>query len=148
MAKLPTDSASTIRIGVDCGGTNTDAVLLDLTPGAERVVLDATKSPTTPEVTHGVRAAVSTLLDRCTDNSQRERIQAVSIGTTHFVNALITRSNKHIERVAVVRLCGPYSRRTPPFIGFPYELRDIIEGPHFFVEGGLQIDGREISQVS
>ncbi|ORY25549.1 putative hydantoinase [Naematelia encephala] len=144
---MTTGPRQILRLGVDCGGTNTDAVLLDLTPGSKKVVLDATKSPTTPEVTHGIQAAVSTVLNRSTTTVQRAGIQAVSIGTTHFVNALITRSSEHLERVAVVRLCGPYSQRTPPFIGFPYELRDIMEGPHFFVNGGLQIDGRQITEV-
>ena len=75
-------------------------------------------------------------------------MQALSVGTTHFVNALIQRSKAHLERVAVIRLCGSFSRRTPPFASFPYELRELLEGPHFLVEGGLQIDGSEISEVS
>ncbi|WRT70413.1 uncharacterized protein IL334_007411 [Kwoniella shivajii] len=135
-----------IRIGVDCGGTNTDAAVLDLTPGASKVVLAAAKSPTTPQVTHGIQKVISVVLKQCTDIS-RDDVRAVSIGTTHFVNALIQRAEEGLERVAVIRLCGPFSRRTPPFAGFPYELREILQGPSFFVEGGLQIDGSEISSV-
>lgn len=137
---------NTIRIGIDCGGTNTDAVILDLTPGATQVVLASTKTPTTPEVTHGIRTATSTVL-KSVPESVRSEIQSINIGTTHFVNALIQRSEDRLERVAVIRLCGPFSRRTPPFAGFPYELREILQGPHFFAEGGLQIDGSEISKV-
>ena len=47
-------SNRTIRLGVDCGGTNTDAVLVDLTPGAPEVVISKFKTPTTPQVTHGI----------------------------------------------------------------------------------------------
>jgi hypothetical protein len=47
----------------------------------------------------------------------------------------------------VIRLCGPYSRLSPPFAGFPYELRHVLEGPAFLVEGGIQVDGKEISKV-
>lgn len=144
---LGTQSQRSLRIGVDCGGTNTDAVILDLTTGAPEVVLAATKAPTTPEVTHGIQSAITTVLSSQPD-VQAQAIQAVSIGTTHFVNALISRSTDRLARVAVIRLCGPFSRATPPFAGFPYELREILEGPTFMVEGGLQIDGSEISQVS
>ncbi|KAL7422066.1 hypothetical protein Q5752_003841 [Cryptotrichosporon argae] len=137
--------ARVLRIGIDCGGTNTDAVIVDLTPGAPEVVLAATKSPTTPEVTHGIQSATSTVL-RMRPEIHPSHIQALSIGTTHFVNALIQRSEDRLERVAVIRLCGPFSRPTPPFTGFPYELREILQGPLFFVNGGLQIDGSEITQ--
>lgn len=137
----------TLRIGIDCGGTNTDAVVVDLSPGAPKVILATTKTPTTPEVTLGIQTAITRILDALSDGD-RDDIQAVSIGTTHFVNALIQRSADCLSKVAVIRLCGPFSRNTPPFAGFPYELRDLLEGPHFFVDGGLQIDGSEIAPVS
>jgi len=43
-----------LRLGVDIGGTNTDAVLVN---GADRVVARA-KTPTTPDVISGIRAAL------------------------------------------------------------------------------------------
>lgn len=138
--------APSLRIGVDCGGTNTDAVILDLSTAAKQVVLAATKTPTTPAVTHGIQKAIAKVLELRSD-VQTQHIQAVCIGTTHFVNALISRSASLLARVAVIRLCGPFTRAAPPFAGFPYELRAIVEGPVFMVEGGLQIDGSEISQV-
>ena len=136
-----------IRIGVDVGGTNTDAVIVDLTPGADRVDLAATKTPTTTDVTEGVQKAIAIVLQE-TPSVSPASIQSVNIGTTHFVNALIQHSAQHLERVAVVRLCGPFTRSTPPFAGFPYALRHLVEGSHFFVNGGLQIDGSEIATVS
>lgn len=137
---------SKIRIGVDVGGTNTDAVVVDLSPGAERVILAATKTPTTSEVSLGVQKSIETVLDRAS-HIPRKSIQSVNIGTTHFVNALIQRSATHLERVAVIRLCGSFTQSTPPFAGFPYELRALLQGPHFFVNGGLQIDGSQIAEV-
>ncbi|GBE85493.1 hypothetical protein SCP_0800100 [Sparassis crispa] len=135
-----------LRLGVDVGGTNTDAVLLDLSPGPRRgSVLASAKHPTTPEVTLGIRNAIQSVLKQAKDVSH---IQALSIGTTHFVNALVERDPRRLDKVAVIRLCGPFSRGTPPFIGFPRELRDLLEGPHFLLSGGLQIDGSEISSVN
>lgn len=48
-----------LRIGVDCGGTNTDAVVLDDT---DQVLGWAKRTTTTPDVLAGVREAVSAAL--------------------------------------------------------------------------------------
>ncbi|MGH7322014.1 MAG: hydantoinase/oxoprolinase N-terminal domain-containing protein, partial [Candidatus Rokuibacteriota bacterium] len=54
------------RIGIDVGGTNTDAVLLE-----DARVVHAVKTPTTPDVTSGITAALRSLLD--TWRAGRER---------------------------------------------------------------------------
>ncbi|WRT70958.1 uncharacterized protein IL334_007957 [Kwoniella shivajii] len=69
----------------------------------------------------------------------------VDVGGT---NTLVERDSRKLEKVGVIRLCGPHSRLCPPFVSFPYELRAVLEGPVWMVEGGLQVDGREISKVS
>ena len=46
------------RIGIDVGGTNTDAVLLE-----DARVVHAVKTPTTADVTSGVTDALRRLLD-------------------------------------------------------------------------------------
>ncbi|KAG2059779.1 hydantoinase [Suillus hirtellus] len=134
-----------LRLGVDVGGTNTDAVLLDLSEGSRRGhVLASAKHLTTPDVTLGIQNAIESVLTRAQSKSN---IQALCIGTTHFVNALVERDPRRLDRVAVIRLCGPFTHGTPPFVGFPHELRDLLEGPHFLLSGGLQIDGSEIASV-
>ena len=65
----------------------------------------------------------------------------------HFVNALIEKDTSRLDKVAVIRLCGPFTRGCPPFAGFPQDLKAILQGPVFMCEGGLQIDGSEISTV-
>ncbi|WWD16126.1 hypothetical protein CI109_100551 [Kwoniella shandongensis] len=138
-------SRRNLRIGVDVGGTNTDAVILDLTPGSSQPVLSTHKTPTTPDITSGIQSAIHhTLLKAGIEKTQ---IQAVAIGTTSFVNSLIERDASKLERVGVIRLAGPYGKLAPPFISFPYELRHVLEGPTFFAEGGLQVDGSEITEV-
>ncbi|WVQ99771.1 hypothetical protein IAU59_006913 [Kwoniella sp. CBS 9459] len=134
-----------LRIGVDVGGTNTDAVILDLTPGCPQPVLATHKTPTTPDVTSGIQEAIQQTL--CKANVNKDKIQAVSIGTTSFVNSLIARDASKLEKVAVIRLSGPFGKLAPPFVSFPSELRHLLEGPCFFAEGGLQVDGSEISLV-
>lgn len=121
-------------------------MVLDLAPGAPRPVLASHKSHTTPDVTEGIQNAVNAALSKA--NIDRNQIQAVAIGTTSFVNSLNERDSHVLEKVAVIRLCGPHSRLAPPFASFPYELRAILEGPVFFAAGGLQVDGREIESVS
>jgi len=54
------------RIGIDVGGTNTDAVLLD---GAR--VVHAVKAPTTEDVTGGIVAALSRLTGTRTSPAPR-----------------------------------------------------------------------------
>ena len=60
MDKAATSSGrSGLRIGIDVGGTNTDAVLMR---GQE--VLASTKEPTTADVTTGVTDAIRTVLEQ------------------------------------------------------------------------------------
>src|SRR5215469_16440610 len=65
------------RIGIDVGGTNTDAVLLE-----DGHVVHAVKTPTTPEVTTGILTALAELAGH--PEVARGAIDGVVIGTTHF----------------------------------------------------------------
>jgi N-methylhydantoinase A/oxoprolinase/acetone carboxylase beta subunit len=135
------------RIGIDVGGTNTDAAILDITNlnQASRSVLATCKTPTTPNVTDGIKTAIQDILTK--SDIDRGRIHSVAIGTTHFVNAVLERDARRLSRVAVIRLCGPYTRKIPPFSDFPYALRDVVEGSCHYLDGGLEIDGREITAL-
>ena len=122
-------------IGVDVGGTNTDAVLMDGTQLA-----GAAKAPTTPEVTSGIVAAVTELLAQ---NPTGARVDAVMVGTTHFTNALLERRN--LAPTAVVRLALPATHLLPPLVDWPAELKEAVGGFTYMVPGGNEFDGREIS---
>ncbi|KAF4448575.1 hypothetical protein F53441_8052 [Fusarium austroafricanum] len=137
---------SLYRIGVDVGGTNTDAALLDIraasnnTPG--RGVLASHKASTTRDITSGIESAIRAVIhDSGIDQSG---VLSVTIGTTHFINALVEADARRLDRVAVVRLCGPFTRQLPPFSDFPVGLRSILDGGVYYLDGGLEIDGREI----
>src|SRR5207244_1056131 len=101
------------RIGIDVGGTNTDAVLLE-----DGRVAHAVKTPTTEDVTGGILAALD-LLGRHPAVAH-DSIDGVVIGTTHFVNAVVTR--RGLAPVAAIRIGLPTSASLPPFCDWPAEL--------------------------
>ena len=121
------------RIGIDVGGTNSDAVLVQ----DDRVLL-AVKSPTTPDVMGGVLASLRKLLDGAGDLAHG--VEAVMIGTTHFVNAVVQR--RDLVRVAAIRLGLPASASLEPMVDWPRDLRAIVDPMVFMVEGGHEFDGR------
>jgi N-methylhydantoinase A/oxoprolinase/acetone carboxylase beta subunit len=102
------------RIGVDVGGTNTDAAILDVTAldTDTRGVLATCKTSTTSQVTLGIQAAIKDVLAK--SKVDRTKVLNVAIGTTHFVNAVVENDARRLNRVAVIRLCGPYTRKVNP----------------------------------
>ena len=123
------------RIGIDVGGTNTDAVVLD-----DGLVVHAIKTPTTPDVTTGILTALAGLADH--PEAAGRTIDGVVIGTTHFVNAVVQRRN--LTRVAAVRIGLPASASLPPFCDWPEDLAGLVCGEVFMLEGGHEYDGRPI----
>ncbi|HUA56644.1 MAG TPA: hydantoinase/oxoprolinase family protein [Candidatus Sulfotelmatobacter sp.] len=123
------------RIGIDVGGTNTDAVLL-----VDDRVAHAVKTPTTADVTTGVRRALADLIAGAP--SAADGLEAVMIGTTHFTNAVVQR--RDLMKVAAIRIGLPASASLPPFIDWPADLADQVRGEVFMIEGGHEFDGRPI----
>ncbi len=125
-----------MRIGIDVGGTNTDAVLMD---GAE--VISSTKTPTTANVSEGIAAALrGVIADSQIDSAS---IDGVMIGTTHFTNAVVER--QRLTPTACIRLGLPATVCLPPMVDWPLDLRDIVGGEAHLAHGGHEFDGREIS---
>jgi N-methylhydantoinase A/oxoprolinase/acetone carboxylase beta subunit len=121
----------TLRIGIDVGGTNTDAALVD----AEGRVLAAPKTPTTEDPADGIRTALAAVAPKDTGD-----VATVALGTTHALNALLRR--RDLGRVAVLRLAAPATRSVPPFAGWPADLRDTVDAGAWIVAGGVEVDGR------
>ena len=132
-------SDRTLSIGIDVGGTNTDAVVLD----AGGRVLASTKQATTEDVTGGIRAALGVVLDAL--GSRRTAVRRVMLGTTHATNAIVRR--RPLDRVAVLRLGAPATSDYPPLIGWPDDLRDAILAGSAIVGGGHMIDGHPLSPL-
>lgn len=124
------------RIGIDVGGTNTDAVLLD---GSH--VLGAIKTATTEDVTAGIEGALADLL--IATGAAPGDIEAVMIGTTHFTNAVVQR--RGLSQIAAVRVCLPAAATLPPFCDWPEDLAAVVDGGHYLLAGGHEYDGRPIA---
>src|SRR6516162_1333628 len=127
------------RLGIDVGGTNTDAVIMD---SADRVVAKA-KVPCTPDITGGVTRAIDTVLHA--PGADPRRISHVMLGTTHATNAVLERRN--LRRVAVIRIGGPATHSVRPMYGWPRDLTDTISVGTTIVDGGIEFDGRDLSPL-
>jgi N-methylhydantoinase A/oxoprolinase/acetone carboxylase beta subunit len=125
-----------LRIGVDVGGTNTDAVVL-----SGRQILAAVKVPTTADVTSGLLEALGRVQELAA--IEPHAVGLVVIGTTHFTNAVIER--RHLSPTAVVRLCLPAAQCLMPMVDWPADLRAKIGDHVFLASGGVEFDGSPIA---
>lgn len=130
---------SIFRIGIDVGGTNTDAVILD----NEFNVISETKSPTTKDVSSGIYKAMEEVI-RISDVSTSQ-IKYAMLGTTHCTNAIVER--KRLNSIAVIRIGAPATLAVKPLIGVPEDLRTELGKHVYIVQGGHEFDGREISSL-
>ncbi|RDW74917.1 hypothetical protein BP6252_06059 [Coleophoma cylindrospora] len=141
---MTTGNEKVFHVGVDVGGTNTDSIVLH--PGEaespHRGIRSSFKTPTTADVTEGISLAIDGALKK--GSIDRNQVSAVMIGTTHFINAVVQADDRNLRKVAVFRLCGPYTRENPAFFDFPPILKKIMNGHVAYLDGGLEIDGREI----
>ncbi|KAF3044948.1 hypothetical protein E8E11_001155 [Didymella keratinophila] len=139
--------ARKLRIGVDVGGTNTDGVILDLTRSTEpdRGIVAWKKSSTTKNPSDGINNVIKDMFEQ--SSIVPEDVASVTIGTTHFINAVVEMDQSRLAKVAVIRLCGPFSKDIPIGIDWPPRLRNIICGYRGLVDGGLEIDGSLIAEL-
>ncbi|KAK0748418.1 hypothetical protein B0T21DRAFT_356524 [Apiosordaria backusii] len=127
-----TDSSlrRTLRIGVD------------VDPG----IIAWHKAATTPNPSDGISQAITTMF--ASSNISPGQVASVTIGTTHFVNAIVERDESRLGKVAVIRLSGPFSKHAPPCVDWPADLREIVLGYYALVKGGLEVDGELISDIN
>lgn len=127
-----------MRIGVDVGGTNTDAVVMD-----GNKVLAGKKAPTTANVSDGIVAAIGAVLEE--SGVAAAEVRSVMIGTTHFTNAFVERKN--LLPVGIIRIALPSSRGVLPLTDWPADLSHAVGADHFLVKGGYQYDGRVADEL-
>jgi len=127
------------RLGIDVGGTNTDAVILDT---ADRVLAKA-KVACTPDITGGITEAIDAVLRAPGVDSSR--ITHVMLGTTHATNAVLER--RKLRRVAVIRIGSPSTLAIRPMFGWPGDLADAVCVDATIVGGGIEFDGRDLAPL-
>ncbi|MFC7330697.1 hydantoinase/oxoprolinase N-terminal domain-containing protein [Marinactinospora rubrisoli] len=126
-----------LRIGIDVGGTNTDAVVLGNNSDQP---IARTKVPTTLDITGGINDALRAVLS---DPAVRtEQVGHVMVGTTHATNAVLQR--RDLRRVAAIRVGAPSSTSIRPMFGWPDDLHAVVSAGSRIVAGGMELDGRDI----
>lgn len=128
------------RIGIDIGGTHTDAVMVD----ASQHIITSCKIPTTLPLEIGVRKAICSLLEQ--SRMPTSDIQAIYIGTTHATNAIL--EAKDLYKVGVLRLAGQRPMSLDPCFKWPEYIRRALFAGYETVAGGFRCDMREISPLS
>ena len=127
-----------MKIGVDVGGTNTDAVVL-----CPEGVLGWCKTPTTADVYSGIVSAITEAISDA--EVDRADVDCVMIGTTQFTNAVVQR--RSLQPVGVIRLALPATSAIPPLTDWPNDLISVVGRNTHLVSGGYEFDGREIAPL-
>lgn len=128
------------RLGIDVGGTNTDAVVID----EQFNLIAKTKTPTTKDVTTGIYNAIQNVLSQ--SNIDRRDINFAMLGTTHCTNAIVER--KKLCKVGIVRMGKPATESIMPMVDWPLDLADAVGGEFEVTYGGYEFDGRELTAVN
>ncbi len=124
------------RIGIDVGGTNTDAVIVD-----EHInVIASVKTHTTRDVTTGINNAIDKVLAEA--GIDPHAIKYAMLGTTHCTNAIVERSR--LLKVGVVRIGKPATLAIKPMVDWAVDIAAVIGEQVYYITGGHEFDGREI----
>lgn len=127
-----------MRIGIDVGGTHTDAVLLD----GEDIVA-ATKALTSADVSSGILDALETVLSD--SRVQADAIDAIMLGTTQFTNAVVER--RELSAVAAIRIGLPSGDGIPPKSGWPDDIAAALGDSVYQLHGGYLYDGHPLAAL-
>ncbi len=127
------------RLGIDVGGTNTDAVILDKNDQPVAKI----KVATTEDVTTGILNALDGVLKA--SSVSPEEIKYAMLGTTHCTNAIVERKN--LAKVGIIRIGKPATLSIKPLISWPEDLVRAIGGYAHIVQGGHEFDGRELAPL-
>jgi N-methylhydantoinase A/oxoprolinase/acetone carboxylase beta subunit len=125
----------TYRLGVDVGGTNTDAVLID----EDLLVISEVKAPTTADIESGILAAVTEALKN--SDIDRRSIKRAMLGTTQCTNAIVERKN--LAPVGVLRIGAPATLGIRPMVDWAEDLQ-AVAGEIAIIRGGFEHNGKEI----
>jgi N-methylhydantoinase A/oxoprolinase/acetone carboxylase beta subunit len=127
-------------IGVDIGGTHTDAVLID---GAGKV-LCTSKTLTTRDIVSGFSGVLTNLLAE--SHTSPAQVKSLFMGTTHATNAIL--EQKDLYKVGLIRLAGHFPESLPPCCDWPEDLKASLFAGYETVNGGYECHGSAITPLS
>lgn len=126
------------KLGIDVGGTNTDAVIIN---DRLEVVADI-KHPTTGDVYDGILCAIHDVLEA--SGIDRKEITQAMLGTTQCTNAIVERKN--LAKIGLVRIGAPATAGIPPMVDWPADIQEIVQ-EYVIIGGGFEFDGKELAPL-
>lgn len=126
------------KLGIDVGGTNTDAVLI-----SENLdVVAEIKRPTSSDIYSGIVDAIRSVLD--ISKVEPDRIRQAMLGTTQCTNAIVER--KHLAPVALIRIGAPATMGLPPMVDWAEDIKQTVVASTI-VRGGFEYDGSPLAEL-
>ncbi len=105
------------KLGIDVGGTNTDAVLID----EDLNVIADIKYPTTRNIYDGILGALRTVLE--SSGVDRSQISQAMLGTTQCTNAIVERKN--LAKIGILRIGAPATCGIQPMVDWAEDICQI-----------------------
>ena len=125
-----------LKLGIDVGGTNTDATILN----DKDQVIATVKTHTTADIETGIYDAIKkVLLDFSIDPTE---ISQAMLGTTQATNAIVERKN--LATVGVIRIGYPATASVMPYTEWPQDMIAALTGKAALVHGGYEFNGDPI----
>ncbi|MGE7915047.1 hydantoinase/oxoprolinase N-terminal domain-containing protein [Lysinibacillus xylanilyticus] len=128
------------KIGIDVGGTNTDAIILD----ENSHLIHSVKAPTSLDIKTGIETALRNLLQE--SNIDKKKITHAMLGTTQCTNAIVER--KKLAKVGVIRLGYPATASVLPYTAWPKDMVEKLSGNYALVGGGYEYDGQLLGELN
>ncbi|WP_407124704.1 hydantoinase/oxoprolinase N-terminal domain-containing protein [Weissella paramesenteroides] len=125
------------KLGLDVGGTNTDAVILN----EDLQVIASTKTHTTGDIQSGITKAIGIVVDE--SGVDPLKITQATLGTTQATNAIVER--KKLGTVGVLRIGYPATASIVPYTEWPTDIVEKVSGTYALVHGGYEFNGDELS---
>jgi N-methylhydantoinase A/oxoprolinase/acetone carboxylase beta subunit len=126
-------------IGVDIGGTNTDAVLVD----DQNRIISTVKTTTTSDISIGFSIALKHLIEQSA--IELNQVQSILLGTTHATNAILQKQD--LFRVGVIRIAGQRPDILPAAFAWPQDLKNAVIGGVETVGGGFECHGGLLTSI-
>lgn len=128
------------KLGIDVGGTNTDAAILD----ENLNVIVSTKTHTTKDVETGIKNAIHAVVNE--KDIDVNQITQAMLGTTQATNAIVERKN--LGKVGILRIGYPATASILPYTEWPEDIAAILSNRYALIHGGYEFNGDPIVPFS